>query len=164
MSRLAVYILAAYILQSSLRNCVKVEVAVLGSRPSLTKPTVSVDVKQHSTSQLYIYLSILAVCIYTYLSIWAVYIHFFLSLSLSLYIYIYIYIGSIHIYLPIYVVSIHIYLIKAIMTPRSRREYKQELWKSGDFERHGALEHSHSAAPHTGLRLEKANLKQQVSE
>ena len=30
-----------------LRSCVKVEVAVLGSRPN--KPTVSVHVKQHST-------------------------------------------------------------------------------------------------------------------
>ena len=33
-------------LQSELRSCVKVEVAVLGS-PSLTVRTVSVDVKQH---------------------------------------------------------------------------------------------------------------------
>ena len=31
---------------SELRSCVKVEVAVLGSRP-YNKPTVSVDVKQH---------------------------------------------------------------------------------------------------------------------
>ena len=33
---------------SELRSCVKVEVAVLGSRPN--KPTVSVDVKQHSAN------------------------------------------------------------------------------------------------------------------
>ena len=96
MSRLAVYILAVYILQSSPRNCVKVEVAVLGSRPSLTKPTVSVDVKQHSTNQLYIYLSILAVCIYTYLFILAVCIYIYLSYGQYTYIFIYlpIYIGN----------------------------------------------------------------------
>ena len=35
--------------ESELRNCVEVEVAVLGSAPN--KPTVSVDVKQHSTNQ-----------------------------------------------------------------------------------------------------------------
>ena len=35
--------------ESDLRNCVEVEVAVLGSAPN--KPTVSVDVKQHSTNQ-----------------------------------------------------------------------------------------------------------------
>ena len=32
---------------SELRRCVKVEVAVLGSSPSLIVLTVSVDVKQH---------------------------------------------------------------------------------------------------------------------
>ena len=36
-------------LTPELRSCVKVEAAVLGSVP--TKPTVSVDLKQHSANQ-----------------------------------------------------------------------------------------------------------------
>ena len=37
---------AYFMLSCELRSCVKVEVVVLGS-PSLNKPTVCVDVKQH---------------------------------------------------------------------------------------------------------------------